>query len=528
MTHWDQLFTERQLTTLSDFSDLLLKARDQIIKDGATEEYTNTVCTYLILAIGRTAESNCSFTWWENQGEKIPPVFARQAIPMTWDFAEANPFSNSTQNWQSQVHWIAKVIENVSISANGGMVYQADATTTKHAADRPIIVTDPPYYDNIQYAELSDFFYVWLRPILRDIYPELFAGMMTPRDEEIVASPRFENPAQHFEDQLSKALVRLRQQCPDGFPTSIFYAYRQQEKKQESITSTGWETMLMATVNAGFQIVATWPLRTERIRGLKTEVNALASSIVLVCRPRREDAPAIVRDDFLQKLKKVMPSALERLTRIANIRPVDFAQAAIGPGMEVYSRYSKVTRISGEIVPIREVLKEINNEITAYHEKETGELDTESQFCLTWLQQHGYMEGNFGDADVLSKAKGVDIDAMHDKVLLIDPGKVRLLRSEEYAERENSKEMTAWEGCLRMVWHLSGKERSGGISGCTAVARAMHDYESAKRLASVLYAHYESRSDAKSAANYNNLVTQWQYISQSMGAPEQMKMEAAL
>lgn len=528
MTHWDQLFTERQLTTLSDFSNLLLKVRDQIIKDGATEEYTNTVCTYLILAIGRTAESNCSFTWWENQGEKIPPVFARQAIPMTWDFAEANPFSNSTQNWQSQVDWIAKVIENVPISANGGMVYQADVTTTKHAADRPVIVTDPPYYDNIQYAELSDFFYVWLRPILRDIYPELFASMMTPRDEEIVASPRFENPAQHFEDQLSKALVRLRQQCPDGFPTSIFYAYRQQEKEQEGITSTGWETMLMATVNAGFQIVATWPLRTERIKGLKAEVNALASSIVLVCRPRSEDAPAIVRDDFIRELKKVMPSALERLTHIANIRPVDLAQAAIGPGMEVYSRYSKVTRISGEVVPIREVLKEINNEITAYHEKETGELDLESQFCLTWLQQHGYMEGNYDDALVLATAKGVDIDTMHDKVLLKDRSKVRLLRSQEYAERENSENMTAWEGCLRMVWHLSGVEKSGSISGCTAVARAMRDYESAKRLAGILYTYYETRGDAESAAHYNNLVTQWQDIWKSMGMPEQMEMETAL
>ena len=217
-----------------------------------------------------------------------------------------------------------------------------------------------------------------------------------------------------------------------------------------------------------------------------------------------------------------MPSALDRLTRIANIRPVDVAQAAIGPGMEIYSRYSKVTRISGEIVPIREVLKEINSEITAYHEKETGELDPESQFCLTWLQQHGYMEENFGDALVLATAKDVDITTMHDKVLLSARGKVRLLRTEEYTERDNSEDMTAWEGCLRMVWHLSGGERSGGISGCTAVARSMNDYESAKRLARVLYTYYESRGDAENASHYNNLVTQWQYISQSMRAPEQI------
>ncbi len=519
ITHWHQLFTQRQLTALTTFSDLLSEFQASIPRK---DEYADAICTYLALAIGRTAESGCSFTWWENLGEKIPPVFSRQALPMTWDFVEANPFSSSTQNWMAQVEWVAKVIENFPSSTNNGEVYQADATTTPHAIDAPVIVTDPPYYDNIHYADLSDFFYVWIRPLLRDIYPDLFATMMTPRDEEIVAAPRFENPAQHFEHLLGKALVRMCQYSLDEFPASIFYAYRQQEKEQDGITSTGWETMLKATIDAGFQIVATWPLRTERTRGLKTEVNALASSIVLVCRPRPEDAPAITRNELLQELKKEMPPALDKLTRSTNIRPVDLAQAAIGPGMQIYSRYSKVMRVSGETVPIREALMHINNEITAYHEKETGELDPESQFCLTWLQQHGYMEGDFGDALVLATAKDVDINTMHDKVLIRYQSKVKLLRAEEYAERENSENMTAWEGCLRMVWHLSGGEKSGGISGCTAVAHAMRDYESAKRLARVLYAYYESRGDAESAAHYNNLVTQWQYISQSMGSPEQL------
>lgn len=523
MTHWHELFTERQLTALTVFSDLLPEIHAQIIQDGAGAEYADTVCTYIAFAIGRMTETNCSFAWW--QDPRVRTVFTCQAIQMTWAFAEANPFSTSTQNWIAQVEWIAKVIENLPTSANNGEVHQADVTTTKHAVDCPVIITDPPYYDNIQYADLSDFFYVWLRPLLRDIYPELFAGMITPRDEEIVAAPRFENPAQHFEYLLGKALIQIRQHCPEEFPTSIFYAYRQQETEQNGITSTGWETMLTAIVNAGFQIVGTWPLRTEQTRGIKTEVNTLASSIVLVCRQRSKNAPPITRDEFLQTLKKEMPTALEKLTRVANIRPVDFDQAAIGPGMEVYSRYSKVTRISGEVVSIREVLMHINNEITAYHEKETGELDPESQFCLTWLQQHGYMEGNFGDADGLSKAKDINLAAMHDKLLLSARGKVRLLKPEEYAKRENSENMTAWEGCLRMVWHLSSVEKSGGISGCTAVARAMPDYESAKRLARVLYAYYEARGDAESASRYNNLVTQWQYISQSMGSPEQLEME---
>ena len=523
ITHWHQLFTKRQLITLNTFTDLLSEVHDLITQDSAAEEYADAICTYLSLAIGRTAEAGCRFTWWGNSATFIAPTFARQALQMTWAFAEANPFSTSTQNWTAQVEWIAKVIQNLPDFTNRGKVYQANATTTPHAIDGPVIITDPPYYDNIDYADLSDFFYIWLRPLLRDIYPDLFSGILTPKEEEIVAIPsRFENSQQRFEELLGKAFLQMRRYCSAKFPTSIFYAYKQQEEERGGKVSTGWETMLTATVNAGFQIVSTWPLRTERTTGLKTEINTLASSIILVCCPRPDDTPVIVRGDFLQELKKEMPPALDRLTRIADIRPVDLAQAAIGPGMEVYSRYSKVVRISGEIVPIREVLKEINNEISAYHEKETGELDPESQFCLTWLQQHGYMEGNYGDAEGLSKAKDIDISALHDKIIIAARGKVRLLHPEEYADRENSEDMTAWEGCLRMLWHLSGAERSGGVSGCTTVARAMRDYESTKRLARILYTYYERRGDAESASHYNNLVTQWQYISQSMRAPEQM------
>ena len=427
ITQWHQLFTERQLTMLTVFSDLLSEFQASIrIRD----EYADAICTYLALAIGRTAESSCSFTWWENLGEKIPPLFSRQAISMIWDFVEGNPFSNSSQNWNSQVEWIAKVIENLPASANTGKAYQANVCNTPHAQDMPVIITDPPYYDNIGYADLSDFFYVWLRPLLREIYPDLFAGMTTPRVEEITASPRFEDPTQHFEDLLSRAFLQIRHYCSTEFPTSIFYAYRQQEEERGDRISTGWETMLTAVVNTGFQIVGTWPLRTERTTGLHIERNALASSILLVCRPRPDNAPAITRNEFLQELKREMPLALERLTRIANIRPVDLAQAAIGPGMEVYSRYSKVVRISGEIVPIREVLMHINNEISAYHEKETGELDPESQFCLTWLQQHGYIEGNFGDAEVTFKSKGYRHHQLcTTKSCIAARGKMRLLKA---------------------------------------------------------------------------------------------------
>ena len=521
ITHWHELFTDRQLVALTTFSELIKDVCSQITQDGADDTYANAICTFLSLAIGRTAETSCKAAWWHNSNPYLAPAFTRQALQMTWSFAEGNPLSTSTQNWLAQIGWIAKVVENLPISANGGEVYQADATTTNHATRGPVIVTDPPYYDNIDYADLSDFFYIWIRPLLRDVYPDLFVSMLTPKEEEIVVIPsRFDNSQKRFEDLLGNALLRIRQHCSNKFPTSIFYAYKQQEEEQDGKTSTGWETMLTAIVNAGFKIISTWPMRTEQAKAQKTGKNALASSIVLVCRPRLEDAPTITRNEFIQQLKKEMPPELERLTRIANIRPVDLAQAAIGPEMEIYSRYSKVIRVSGEIVPIREVLIHINNEIAAYLEKETGELDPESQFCLTWLQQHGYTEGNFGDAETLSKAKDVSIAAMHNKVLLRQRGKVRLLKMEEYAERENSEDMTAWEGCLRMVWHLSGSENSDGISGCAGVARAMRDFESAKRLARVLYAYYEARGDAASASDYNNLVTEWQYISETMGSPQ--------
>ncbi len=523
-TNWHQLFTKRQLTALNTFFELLSEVHKRIREDGAENQYADAISTYLSLAIGRTAEIHCSFVWRTAQG-RIPKLFSRHAIPMMWGFPEANPFSTSAQNWTAQVDWVAKVVENLPAPVNPGETHQADVCTTPHAQDAPVIITDPPYYDNISYADLSDFFYVWLRPFLRNTYPELFAGMTTPKAEEITAIPRFENPKQHFEDLLSASFRQMRRYCSDEYPTSIFYAYKQQEKEQGGKTSTGWETMLEATINAGFQIVATWPLRTENTRGLKTVTNALASSILLVCRPRPEDAPRSDRNAFIRALEHEMPVALDRLTRIANIRPVDLAQAAIGPGMEIYSRYRSVTRMSGEVVSIREALLHINNAITAYHEKVMGQLDPETQFCLTWLRQHGYSAGSFGDAEALSKAKGVHIEAMHDTLLLSSQGSVRLLRSEEYADREEHREMSSWEGCLRMAWHLSHSEFSGGIQGCARVARLMRDYDGARRLALILYSHYEERDNTEAASQYNYLVTEWTYIYRAMGSPEQIEAD---
>ena len=514
ITHWHQLFTERQLIALNTFGDLLSEVHTCLTQDGAECQYADSVCTYLALAVGRTAETNCRFSYWEASGTFIAPTFTRQALQMTWGFSESNPFSTSTQNWMAQVEWIAKVVEKLPAPAHQGEVYQADATTTCHADDKPVFVTDPPYYDNIDYADLSDFFYVWVRPLLRDIYPDLFSGMLTPKAEEIVAIPsRFDDSSNRFERLLGEALLQMRQNCTDAFPSSIFYAYKQREEERDGRTSTGWETMLMAIVNAGFQIVRTWPMRTEQTKGFKWEKNVLASSIVLVCRPRPEDAPIITRRNFQAELKKTMPPALRRLTRTARISPVDLAQAAIGPGMEVYSRYSKVMRISGESVPIREALKYINDEITAYHEEESGALDKTTQFCLTWFKQHGYQEGNFGTAQLLATATGVDVANLHEKVLTSARGKVKLFRRDDYYERELSEEVSAWEGCHRMVFHLTDTAVGGGIQACAAIVRAMGAQdESAERLARVLYSYYEALDDSQGALAYNTLVQQWTEI----------------
>ncbi len=258
--------------------------------------------------------------------------------------------------------------------------------------------------------------------------------MLTPKAEEMVANRyRFQDPRQHFEDLLNKTLRRMREHCTDQFPSSIFYAYRQQETEQDGKTSTGWETMLSAIMSSGFQIVGTWPMHTEQTNALKTHINALASSIVLVCRPRDADAPVVSRRDFLDELKEAMQPALDQFTREGHIAPVDLAQAAIGPGMEVYSRYSRVERDSGETVPVREALTYINREIETYYEQEEGDFDSETRFCLAWLKQHGYAEGRFGEAEVLATAKAVSIDSMA-RLLISGGGSVYLRAPDAYYE----------------------------------------------------------------------------------------------
>ena len=526
---WNQLFTERQLAALTTFSDLQTAVRSRITQDGGNNGYADAVCTYLALAVGREVDMCSSFDRWHTSGEKVTGVFNRPAIPIIWDFVESNPFSNSTGNWMAHIEWIAKVVERLPANVNSGAVHQADASTTIHAQGGPVIVTDPPYYDNIGYADLSDFFYVWLRPLLRDVYPDLFAGILTPKEEEITAIPsRFDDPRQRFEDLLNKTLKLIRERCSPEFPSSIFYAYKQQEEEREGRASTGWETMLSAIVSADFQIVGTWPMRTElSVRSRALGSNALASSVVLVCRPRLDDAPAATRRQFFDALEKELPAALDQLAREGHIAPTDLAQAAIGPGMQIYSRYSRVETLSGEPVSVREALVAINRTIADYDERQEGDLDSESRFCLDWLKQHGYEEGPYGDAETLARAKNVAINKLHsDGLLTSEGGKVKLLPLDAFSDSEQLTlgDTTAWEGCFRMAYHLN-REDGKGIEGAAHVGREMgSNVESVERLARILYNHYDRKGDSQNAVIFNNLVTEWQRIREKMSDDEQLNI----
>ncbi len=524
ITHWKQLFTKRQLVALTTLCDLVPEVHDEIIEQGANEEYANAVCTYLALAIGKFTNMCSSYTRWRNSHVQIAGVIGRQAIPMIWDFAEGNPFSDSVGNWKVHSEWIAKVVEQLPVNTNNGKVHQADASSTIHADEGPVIVTDPPYYDNISYAELSDFFYVWLRPVLRDIYSNLFSGILVPTQEEMIAAPRFENvegfenARDRFGKLLGKTLKLIRERCSPEFPSSIFYAYKQQEEQRKGVTSTGWETMLTALVDAGFHIIGTWPMRTEGVVRLNAlTANTLASSVILVCRPRVDDAPVATRRQFLNELERELPAALEHLTREGHIAPVDLAQAAIGPGMQVYSKYSRVETITGESVPVRDALIEINRVIAEYHLSEQGELDSASQFCVEWLQEYGYSEGEYGRAEVLAQAKNVAIEAAPLNGLMSSGGGIaKLLRMNEFVPgRLLSGGMTAWEGCMRMAYHLDA-EHGQGVKGAAAVARDMAGSESGvdsiERLARVLYDYYDRKNDSGNAVIYNALVSSWQDI----------------
>ncbi|SHE99646.1 DUF1156 domain-containing protein [Desulforamulus putei] len=540
MYTYADLFTNRQLVALTTFSQLVNHIRRVVEKDAlaagmASDEtplaqggtgakaYAEAVAVYLGLAVDRCAD------YWSTIATPgdgfIRNTFARQAIPMSWDFIEGNPFSESTGNWLGACNWIALVLNE--LPKNGwGKVYQADATQKQEVVNinNKIISTDPPYYDNIGYADLADFFYVWLRYSLKDIYPELFRTMLTPKAEELVATPyRFQGnrdkAKEHFEIGLQKSFKNMCNVTNSNYPVTVYYAFKQVENDgeggtgnlgQHQLASTGWETMLTGLVTSGFQITGTWPMRTERTaRTVSLGTNALASSIVLVCRPRPQDAPVATRRELLSALKKQLPKSLKELQH-SHIAPVDLAQAAIGPGMAVFSSYSKVLEADGSPMTVRTALALINQVLDEYMAEQEGEYDADTRWAVAWFEQYGMEAGPYGDAETLSKAKNTSVSGLVAAgILTARAGQVQLLARGDYPEdwqpsRDNR--LTVWEAVQYLILHL---EKSGEEAAARLLKELGGLAEAARDLAYRLYSICDRQGRAGEALAYNSLVVAW-------------------
>ncbi len=542
MEEYEKLFTNRQLTALTTFSDLVAEAQQKAMRDAlaagmSSDEtplaeggsgalaYGQAVGVYLAFAVDREADVSSSIASWINTIGAIRNTFARQAIPMVWDFAEANPFSDSTGCFSNMLAWIVKCIQQLP-AAGKNFVFQHDAQTDCQL--RNIVVSsDPPYYDNIGYADLSDFFYVWLRRSLKSTYPQLFRTMLVPKTEELVATPyRFggskEKARNFFEDGMFKTCCQLYGYAREDVPVTIYYAYKQSESDGESedkqTASTGWETMLSAIIQAGFAITGTWPMRTEReVRTIASNTNALASSIVLVCRKRPEDAPSCTRRSFIAELKRELRTALKKL-QSSNIAPVDMAQAAIGPGMGVYSRYSRVLEADGSPMNVRSALQTINAELDLYFSEQDGVLDAESRFCVDLYTQFAFNNMKFGEADVLARAKNTSVERLAEMGLVYsEKGVVHLFDRSELPEFK-AEARTSTGRCLWMLTqYLCQFLEKGGVEACAMLCMDYpSDAERARDLAYRLFSLAERKGWNAEAYAYNSLVVSWPEIQQKV------------
>lgn len=542
ITHWKQLFTNRQLTALTTFSDLVAEAQAKATQDaldsgmqddgkgldeggcGATA-YGQAVGVYLAFLVDKLADLGNSLNRWEPIAQCPRQLFARQAIPMIWDYAEGNPFSASSGSWKVLLHnlsgcFSAKLFDFNRV--NKGIVRQFDAQSDCGIRNL-VISSDPPYYDNIGYADLSDFFYIWLRRSLKDTYPHLFRTMLVPKAEELVATPyRFDNSKEKardfFEDGMLQACRQFCRYAREDVPVTIYYAYKQSESDEgdnASQASTGWETMLSAIIKAGFAITGTWPMRTEcSSRSNALETNALASSIVLVCRKRPEESASCSRRSFIAELKRELRAALKNL-QASNIAPVDMAQAAIGPGMGVYSRYAKVMEADGSAMGVRTALQVINAELDAYFSEQDGALDAESRFCVDLYTQFAFNHMKFGEADVLARAKNTSVEKLASMGLVYaEKGVVHLLERTELPELKVSR-LTA-DRCLWMITqYLIQSMDTGGIEACARlVVEFSASAERARDLAYRLFSLAERKGWNAEAYAYNSFVVAWPDIQQ--------------
>ncbi|WP_433315601.1 DUF1156 domain-containing protein [Micromonospora sp. CA-269861] len=534
MRSFSHLFTNRQLVTLTCLSDLVVEARGRILADamatgmepgdrlaeGGTgaAAYADAITIYLGLGISKASDYHNSLCAWRSdvKNEGIGHLFSRQAIPMVWDYCEANPLSKSSGNLLDQFSWIAKVLRRVP-AAPAAKVIQADASSRDYRGG--LISTDPPYYGNIIYSDLSDFFYVWLRRSLSDVYPQIFATMLVPKVDELVANPYrqggVEAASQHFENGFRDVFTRAREAANDDFPIAVYYAFKQQELESEGVTSTGWATILEGMINAGWTITATWPIRSEMSnRMIASGKNALASSIVLALRPRSETASVTNRRGFLAALKAELPQALAEMQQGA-IAPVDLAQATIGPGMAAFTRYARVVESDGSPMTVRTALALINQALDEVLAEQDGDLDADSRFCLKWYTQYGWSRQPFGEADVLARAVNTAVDGLaRAGVLTSREGRVALTRPAMLSFKWNpatDDRISVWE----VTCHLARSLATVGIDDAArlmAAASSRVDLDAVQLLAYRLYELAQNK-DPDDALLFNALGTSWADLS---------------
>lgn len=532
---WGHLFTPRQLVTLTTFSDLVQETRAKVQADitanapskasiaNQTENYADAIATYLAFALSSLTNRSSTLCSWDSSRDNVRSVFARQALPMTWDFAEANPIGEASGSWSICIEAVGKCLTQWQ-TGGAGSSHQLDATSAIENVKQALVSTDPPYYDNISYAELADFFYVWLRRSLKRVYPSLFATTLTPKSQELIASPyrhagSKQKSQEFFETGLGKAFVRMHEVHPADYPLTVYYAFKQSEtaddtddelKEEASTASTGWETMLAGLIRSGFGITGTWPIRTElgnRMVGMGS--NALASSIVLVCRPRPYNASLTTRKEFIAALRRELPEALRNLQR-GNIAPVDLAQAAIGPGMAIFTRYAKVLESDGSAMTVRTALGLINQSLDEVLAEQEGEFDGDTRWALSWFEQFGMEDGPFGDAETLSKAKNTAITGLEEAgIIVARSGKVRLLRRSELPKEWNpatDNRLTVWEVTQHLIHRL---DEQGETGASELVGQLGGMGEVARDLAYRLYSTCERKKWAQEALAYNSLVVAW-------------------
>ena len=529
---WWKLFTPRQLQTLSVFSELLEELRATVITDalkagldttdlrlhegglGATA-YSDAVATFLAFAIDRCAARWTHLAVWNSVGEKLEHLFRLNALQMNWVYSEGNPFSNSSGNWRGQVKWVTNCITWLSRkkTAIPGRVRQGDAIDTVRNSKRAVISTDPPYYDNIGYADLSDFFYVWLRRSLIDIWPRECATLLTPKSDEIIADPGRHGGSSeanaHFEERMERFMRHVSTVQIVEVPATLYYAYKATEDKQGEVRSTGWDTFLQAVVDAGLQVTATWPLRTEMPGGTRmVGRSALSTSVVLACRPRPDSAPLSTRGQFMSALRDELPAAVKVL-QSGNIAPVDLPQSTIGPGIRVFSRFARVIEADGSSMPVSDALAIINDVLGEILDGEDAELDPVTRFAAIWYSQHAFESGHSGDADNQARAKNTSLSGIEAAgVGQARAGEFRLYRRDEldpdWSALDDNR-LTVWKATQQLVAALNRSEQEA--------ARLLHQLGAygnrARQLGYLLFSKATEARNADEAAAYNGLINAW-------------------